>query len=143
MEVTDQVRKAVPDDLPEVSTALSRAFYADPLFGWGIPDDDRRQRLLPEFFALFTRAFLRHDQTYTTRDGVVGPRCGRRPERCRSPARMPRSWAGGSRSWQDPTRHAFLRSANWPTTTTPTGRTGICSSWGSRPTGRAGASVLP
>jgi hypothetical protein len=27
---------------------------------------------MPEFFALFTRAFLRHDQTYTTSGEVVG-----------------------------------------------------------------------
>ena len=32
MEVADKVRKATPDDLPEISTALSRAFYNDPLF---------------------------------------------------------------------------------------------------------------
>ena len=30
MEVADQVRKATPDDLPQLSTALSRAFFDDP-----------------------------------------------------------------------------------------------------------------
>jgi GNAT superfamily N-acetyltransferase len=38
---------------------------------WAIPDQERRRRLMPEFFALFTRAFLRHDQTYTAGD-IVG-----------------------------------------------------------------------
>ena len=37
MEVADKVRKATPDDLPEISTALSRAFYSDPLFAWALP----------------------------------------------------------------------------------------------------------
>jgi hypothetical protein len=37
MEVADKVRKATPDDLPEISTALSRAFYNDPLFAWALP----------------------------------------------------------------------------------------------------------
>jgi hypothetical protein len=44
MEVADTVRKAVPEDLPEVSSALSRAFFDDPLMAWAIPDEDRRQR---------------------------------------------------------------------------------------------------
>jgi hypothetical protein len=71
MEVADTVRKATPSDVPQLSTALSKAFFDDPLVAWAIPDVDRRQRLLPEFFALFTRAFLRHHQTYTTAGEVV------------------------------------------------------------------------
>jgi ribosomal protein S18 acetylase RimI-like enzyme len=71
MEVADTVRKATPNDLPQLCTALSKAFFDDPLMAWAIPDVDRRQRLLPEFFTLFTRAFLRHDQTYTTTGEVV------------------------------------------------------------------------
>jgi hypothetical protein len=66
MAITDKVRKVVPDDLPKISSALTKAFFDDPLTSRAIPDDDRRQRLLPEFFALFARAFLRHDQSYTT-----------------------------------------------------------------------------
>ena len=70
MEVADQVRKALAQDLPELGSALSRAFFADPLFVWAIPDDDRRQRFVLEFFTLYAKAFLRHDQTYTT-DGEL------------------------------------------------------------------------
>jgi hypothetical protein len=70
MQVADRVRKAIPDDLPQLSTALSRAFFDDPCWV-ALPDDQRRRRLLPEFFALFTRAFLRHDQSYTTAGDVV------------------------------------------------------------------------
>jgi hypothetical protein len=71
MEVADQVLKAAPDDLPQISTALGRAFFDDPLFAWALPDADRRQRLLPEFFALFTNGFLRRHQTYTTAGDIV------------------------------------------------------------------------
>jgi len=80
MAVADKVRKATPDDLPEISSALSTAFFDDPLTSWALPDDDRRQRLLPEFFALFTRAFLRHHQTYTgPRHQLTPPRPGHDP----------------------------------------------------------------
>jgi hypothetical protein len=96
MGVADTVRKATPDDLPQLSAALSKAFFDDPLMVWAIPDQDRRQRLVPKFFALFTRAFLRHDQSYTTPETSWPRRCRRRRERCRSAARMPRSWASGS-----------------------------------------------
>ena len=41
MEVADQVGKAFPEDLPELGSVLSRAFFADPLFVWAIPNDDR------------------------------------------------------------------------------------------------------
>ena len=47
-------------------------FFDDSLMAWAIPDQVRRRRLVPEFFALFTRAFLRHDQTYTTAGDGVG-----------------------------------------------------------------------
>jgi hypothetical protein len=143
MEVADTVRKATPDDLPQLSAALSRAFFDDPLMSWAIPDQDRRQRLEPEFFTLFTRAFLRHDQTYTTAGDVVGPRCGRHRARSRSAARTPRSWARGSSSWPDPTPHGSWGSTSCSTTTTRPAPTDTCSSWGSPQPGRAGASARP
>ena len=71
MEVANKVRKAVPEDLPEIGSALGRAFFDDPLFAWAIPDDDRRQRVAAEFFALYAKAFLRHNETYTTGREVV------------------------------------------------------------------------
>jgi ribosomal protein S18 acetylase RimI-like enzyme len=71
MAATDRIRRAVPEDLPGIGSALSRAFLNDPLFVWAIPDDDRRQRLTLEFFTLYAKAFLRHDETYTTGGDVV------------------------------------------------------------------------
>ena len=34
MELADQVRKATPDDLPQLSSALSKAFFDDPRPWW-------------------------------------------------------------------------------------------------------------
>jgi GNAT superfamily N-acetyltransferase len=71
MEVADKIRKAVPEDLPRIGSALGRAFFDDPLFVWAIQDDDRRQRFELEFFTLYAKAFLRHEETYTTGGEVV------------------------------------------------------------------------
>ena len=46
MEVADEIRKAVPEDLSRIGSALGRAFFDDPLFVWAIQDDGRRQRFL-------------------------------------------------------------------------------------------------
>src|SRR5688572_7136362 len=62
MATFDQVRRAAPQDLHEIISALSRAFFDDPIFAWALPDADRRRRVLPEFFALYSQAYLRHDQ---------------------------------------------------------------------------------
>jgi hypothetical protein len=71
MEVADKIRKAVLEDLPWIGSALGRAFFDDPLFVWAIQDDDRRQRFLLEFFTLYAKAFLRHEETYTAGGEVV------------------------------------------------------------------------
>jgi GNAT superfamily N-acetyltransferase len=71
MDVANKVRRAVPEDVPGLGGALSRAFVNDPLFVWAIPDDDLRQRLTLEFFTLYAKAFLGHDETYTTAGDVV------------------------------------------------------------------------
>jgi hypothetical protein len=58
-------------DLPRIGSALGRAFFDDPLFVWAIQDDDWRQRFELEFFTLYAKAFLRHQETYTTGGEVV------------------------------------------------------------------------
>jgi hypothetical protein len=143
MEVADKVRKAAPADLPQIGTALSRAFFDDPLFAWALPDADRRQRLLPEFFALFTRAFSRHHQSYTSTGEVVAAALWAPPggvpvsgEDAEELGRRIEALAG-------PDAPRFLGSTSCSTTTTRTGPTGTCSSSGSPRPGRAGASARP
>jgi GNAT superfamily N-acetyltransferase len=67
---TTTVRKAVADDIDQISVTLSRAFHDDPVMAWIIPDADRRRAIGPSVFRVFTTAFVRHDETLVTSDGV-------------------------------------------------------------------------
>ncbi|MFB9904658.1 hypothetical protein [Allokutzneria oryzae] len=49
------VRTATRADLPRITAVLGRAFQRDPLMAWMLPDDRRRRRQLPRFFALNVR----------------------------------------------------------------------------------------
>jgi hypothetical protein len=53
---------------------------------WGIPDEDRRQRVTAEFFRLYAKAFLRHDETYTSGGAVVAAALANRERTPRGPA---------------------------------------------------------
>jgi ribosomal protein S18 acetylase RimI-like enzyme len=68
---TTEVRKARTDDHPNVSRALTLAFFDDPVFEWIFSDVGRRRRAVPGFFDLFVAAFGPHDEIYTT-DGAAG-----------------------------------------------------------------------
>jgi hypothetical protein len=142
MEVADTVRKATPDDLPQISAALSRAFFDDPLMAWAIPEKERRRRLMPEFFALFTRAFLRHDQTYTAGD-IVGAALWAPPGAVPVSGEDAEELGGRIVELAGPDAPRFLGSTSCSTTTTRTAPTGICSSWGSPRPGRAKVSARP
>lgn len=63
----ERVRRASTGEAPELATALAQAFFDDPVFRWGVPDDDRRARMLPPFFALFTETLLIYE-VYTDED---------------------------------------------------------------------------
>jgi ribosomal protein S18 acetylase RimI-like enzyme len=65
-----EVRTAAIHDLARVALALSLAFQDDPVFGWGLPDPDRRREVLPGFFTVFASAFQRHGHVYRTADGM-------------------------------------------------------------------------
>ena len=65
-----EIRTASIHDLAPVALALSRAFYDDPVFAWGLPDPDRRREVLPGFFTLFAGAFQRHGHVHRTADGT-------------------------------------------------------------------------
>ena len=60
---TTTVRKAVADDIDQISVTLSRAFQDDPVMAWIIPDADRRRAIGPSVFRVFTTAFVRHHET--------------------------------------------------------------------------------
>ena len=61
MEVADKIRKAAPDRPFRIGAALRRAFFDDPVLVWGVPDLPPAERLVPEFFTLYAKAFLRDD----------------------------------------------------------------------------------
>jgi ribosomal protein S18 acetylase RimI-like enzyme len=65
-----QIRKASAEDEPRIAGTLARAFFDDPVFRWVCPDDERRDALLPGFFALFTQTMGRHGEIYVAGDGA-------------------------------------------------------------------------
>ena len=65
-----RARKAVAEDLTEVSQALAAAFFDDPVFSWCYPDAARRRQIAPKFFEIVTEAIAAHDEIFTT-DPVV------------------------------------------------------------------------
>src|SRR5215217_639416 len=62
------VRKGTTLEASELSTALARAFFDDPVFRWAFPDAERRSRQLDPFFSLFVETLLTYDETYTDAD---------------------------------------------------------------------------
>lgn len=58
----------------QASLVLARAFYRDPLYVYLMPDDVRRERLLPSFQALTVRYALRYGEVYAT-PGLEGVAC--------------------------------------------------------------------
>jgi GNAT superfamily N-acetyltransferase len=53
--VTIEVRPAAQTDVRELSAALGRAFYDDPVAMWMLPSEDSRPARLAKFFATMTR----------------------------------------------------------------------------------------
>ena len=66
-----QVRTASRDDVPPIATTLARAFFDDPVFRWSCPDDARRRRLLPAFFALVAETIQRHEEIHLAAAGAA------------------------------------------------------------------------
>jgi ribosomal protein S18 acetylase RimI-like enzyme len=70
--ITDlPLRRASEDDLPELVTTLSLAFWDDPVFSWAIPDGDDRRAVLPGVFTLFARAHLPLGATFVAPGGAA------------------------------------------------------------------------
>jgi len=66
MSQTQQALRLSGLDTRQASEALARAFYADPMMQCLVPNDAKRARLLPSFFALVVRYCLRYGEVYTT-----------------------------------------------------------------------------
>jgi ribosomal protein S18 acetylase RimI-like enzyme len=64
------IRKAKPQDLPQVSRTLAYAFYDDPVLTWVTPNELIRRQALPSMFELVAEALVHHDETYTTQKGA-------------------------------------------------------------------------
>lgn len=48
-------RPAAADDVPALARAMAEAFYDDPVFGWLMPDDERRLARLRRFYVVELR----------------------------------------------------------------------------------------
>jgi ribosomal protein S18 acetylase RimI-like enzyme len=70
--IVPSVRKADPTDAYAVSSALAAAFYNDPIFRWVMPDDSVRTDANRAFFDLVVTVLARHDEAWTSVDGVTG-----------------------------------------------------------------------
>ena len=55
---TIDIRKAEPWDGLDVATALSEAFFDDPIVEWILPDRAQRRAVSVPMFSLFAEAFL-------------------------------------------------------------------------------------
>jgi ribosomal protein S18 acetylase RimI-like enzyme len=69
-------RKARPTDRPAVAAIMADAWFDDPVFGWLVPDDGHRRRILPAFFELAAQICAKHEETWCVgsdvEEGVVG-----------------------------------------------------------------------
>ena len=54
---TVHIQRAEAADLTRIANTLAGAFFDDPVFRWGLPDDERRRKALPGIFSVFTAAF--------------------------------------------------------------------------------------
>jgi ribosomal protein S18 acetylase RimI-like enzyme len=66
-----RIHKATGADVPRIATTLARAFFDDPVFRWTCPDEQRRRRLLPAFFALIAETLQRHGEIHLSADGTA------------------------------------------------------------------------
>jgi len=74
MSQTKEVLRLSGPDNRQASEVLARAFYTDPMSRCLVPNDAKRARLLPSFFALVVRYCLRYGEVYTT-PALAGAAC--------------------------------------------------------------------
>ncbi len=63
------MRPASPEDVPRLKTMLAEAFFDDPVFGWLMPEDDKRRARLRRYFGVDLRHYaLPRGRVWTTAD---------------------------------------------------------------------------
>jgi ribosomal protein S18 acetylase RimI-like enzyme len=67
---TIAVRPATRHDRAGIASALTAAFFDDPVVSWLVPDAARRREVLPPMFGLFADAFLPHGEVLVAGEGV-------------------------------------------------------------------------
>jgi ribosomal protein S18 acetylase RimI-like enzyme len=60
---------AALSELPQVISALERAFFYDRIYRWTVPDDGQRRQSVHAFYSLFAEACWPHGAVYTTAAG--------------------------------------------------------------------------
>lgn len=65
---THRVRRAKDGEAQPLAAIIAAAFHDLDISAWLVPDPDRRARILPAHFALFTQHALTHGTVHTTDD---------------------------------------------------------------------------
>ena len=68
------------EQIKQASEMMARAFFHDPLYQYLIPDDARRERLLPSFQGITIRYALRYGEVYAA-PALAGLACWLAPGR--------------------------------------------------------------
>jgi ribosomal protein S18 acetylase RimI-like enzyme len=84
---TPGLRRATIDDVQRLRTVLAEAFMEDPIFGWLIPNDARRQARLRHYFETELRHFALPRGRVETTDDLAGAMLSLPPGRWRVPLR--------------------------------------------------------
>lgn len=82
------LRRAVPEDVHRLKTAMADAFFEDPIFGWLMPNDAKRAARLHRYFAIELRHLaLARGRVWTTTD-LAGAALTLPPGAWRAPLRV-------------------------------------------------------
>jgi ribosomal protein S18 acetylase RimI-like enzyme len=84
----DGLRRATVDDVGRLAKTLADAFYDDPVFGWLMPDEERRRERLRRFYGIELRHVgLTRGRTWTS-EGLTGAAISAPPGAWRVPPRV-------------------------------------------------------
>ncbi|NDJ59827.1 MAG: GNAT family N-acetyltransferase [Chloroflexi bacterium] len=90
---TSQLLRATRADAPRIAATLARAFHADPIFSYAIPDPDKRLRALEQLYHISIRYAVRRGEVYATSSQFEGAAVWLSPG-APPPGLMDSLWAG-------------------------------------------------